>query len=172
MLVDKFTEKLLAALARAEELEALALQGGGIAMQALVDDIDDGASVGSRSQQQEKQSITGEVIQAGQALSEEQELQELIKLPPGSILDIPSLSGARPIHLCGDFGAIDCLKYLLSLGINPNSQDTIGETPLHRAARKSYFDVYSLLKAAGAKEFIENSMRETPHQLLHDQTMY
>lgn len=164
-LVENFTEKLLSAIARAEELEALAVQGGGVAMMVNMEDADDDKGVGS-----EGKTMSGNAMD--ETVAELQELQELIKMQPESILDMASLSGARPIHLCGEFGALKCLKYLLSLGLDPNSLDNIGESPLHKAARKSHFDLYTTLKAAGAKEFIENCMRETPHQLLHDQTLY
>jgi ankyrin repeat protein len=185
MLVEKFALKLHLALARFEELEQQALVGSGaLAAAAAVDNDDDDqsmASSGSASMTvasasvSAAASITGGVVAAITAveeLSEEESLQELLKLQPESILDVPSLSGCRAIHLCGDFGATKCLQYILSLGIDPNSQDSVGETAMHKAARKSYFDVYSLLKSAGGKEHVQNSMRESPHQLLHDETRY
>jgi hypothetical protein len=42
------------------------------------------------------------------------------------------------------------------------------ETPIHRAARRSFYPCYQLLKAHGALENIQNLMGETPRDVLLD----
>jgi hypothetical protein len=47
-------------------------------------------------------------------------------------------------------------------------QDSSGETPLHKVGRKYYFSSYRMLVAKGAKEDVQNILRETPRALLYD----
>ncbi len=53
-----------------------------------------------------------------------------------------------------------------------DSQDSSGETPLHKAARKGYRDLYKLLRSFNAKEDIENIFNEKPKDLLVDSINY
>lgn len=43
---------------------------------------------------------------------------------------------------------------------------------MHKAARRNCFQAYKLLKAAGGDEYLKNKIRETPRQLLYDDTKY
>ena len=64
------------------------------------------------------------------------------------------------------------MKFLIESKVEADSVDTMGETPLHRAGRKNFFQAYDMLVAAGADESILNQMRETPKQLKLDATQY
>ena len=76
--------------------------------------------------------------------------------------------------MCGDFGSQKCLEYLIGLGVSMESKDSIGETPMHKAARKNFFETYNTIKGVTGPEGerTENVLRETPHGLLHDDTNY
>lgn len=62
------------------------------------------------------------------------------------------------------------IEFLISHGADVNAQDSGGETPLHKAARKNHCDAYRALVAGGALESIRNAFRETPANLMHDLT--
>ena len=160
---DLFHDYIQKALVRMDELDQIALSGGG----GGVSDHDSLAEDDNSSKASAKSGAASQVF-----VSEEDMLNEILVAPQSSVLDMPALNGSRAIHLCGDFGSLKCLQYLISLGVDVNSEDSIGETPMHKAARKNFFEVYRMMKAAGGKEYAENSMRETPHQLLHDETFY
>ena len=97
---------------------------------------------------------------------------ELLGYPAHHYYDCPSLNGTRPIHMCCNFNSLKCMKFLIESKVEADSVDTMGETPLHRAGRKNFFQAYDMLVAAGADESILNQMRETPKQLKLDATQY
>ena len=104
--------------------------------------------------------------------SEDEILAEAMKMQPEDILSMPSLSGCTCLHLCGEFGSMKCLEYLISLKLDMNPQDSVGETPMHKAGRKNYFEAYNTMKAAGGADNLKNLLGETPFQVLHDETLY
>ena len=53
-----------------------------------------------------------------------------------------------------------------------NNQDNLGETPMHKAGRKNYFEAYKMMQNAGGSDSIKNNLRETPKQLMFDGTIY
>lgn len=51
------------------------------------------------------------------------------------------------LHCAVQANSVDCVKYLLHIGIDPNTLDTHGNTPLHLAADKGYTECLKLLLA-------------------------
>lgn len=65
--------------------------------------------------------------------------------------DIPSNSGARPLHRAAEQGDIEVVQVLLDTQkVNINAQDCRGNTPLHCAARTNQSHVVKLLLQQGA----------------------
>lgn len=80
---------------------------------------------------------------------------------------VPSMSVAQSsleVQLYQDVALGDepAVKKLLSLGVNPNTQNEYGQTPLHQAAYWGYRDIVTLLLKAGANPNLRNSSQETP----------
>ena len=98
------------------------------------------------------------------------QFREMLNLPDTAIIDIPSKNGTRPIHIAATFNAMKTVNFLISKGAALNATDSAGETALHKAARKSNFDVYRALLAGGAHDHVKNLSRETPKELLADAT--
>jgi len=73
-----------------------------------------------------------------------------------------------PLHLACLFNCLDTVQVLLQNHILINYVDSCQETALHKAARKGYRDIYSLLLHYGANEELKNVFRETPRELLLD----
>ena len=167
VLVKRFTEVLQLAMARVEELELIALNGGDTAIGDIEDEID--KPVGTLNVEYFR-----EALGLDENVTEEDVLAEALKMQPEDILDLPSLSGLRCAHMCGDFGSMKCLEYLISLGVSMSNADSVGETPLHKAGRKNFFEAYDVIKTATGPdgERVQNLLRETPHGLLHDETLY
>jgi ankyrin repeat protein len=80
----------------------------------------------------------------------------------------PSNNKTYPLHLACSSGADQCVELLLKVGANPNATDSSNETPLHRAAKNSYYHLYRLLMVFGADDSIPNIFRETPADCLVD----
>ncbi|KIE04102.1 hypothetical protein NF27_JN00080 [Candidatus Jidaibacter acanthamoeba] len=60
------------------------------------------------------------------------------------------------------YNAIDIVKYLLEKGFNPNTQDTLGITPLHRAIHTDSKGLISLLYSKGANLNTKDKQGLTP----------
>lgn len=96
---------------------------------------------------------------------------DFLNLPDTAIIDIASKNGTRPIHIAATYNALELLQFLIDKGCAFDATDTAGETSMHKAARRSNNDAYKMLKEAGADEYVKNSSRETPFDLLKDATM-
>lgn len=46
--------------------------------------------------------------------------------------------GSMPLHRAASLGLHEAVRSLLHFGTNPNVQDALGETPLHKAVREGY----------------------------------
>lgn len=55
------------------------------------------------------------------------------------------------LHCAVQANSVDCVKYLLVIGIDPNTLDINGNTPLHLAAEKGYTECLKLLLAKSNK---------------------
>lgn len=94
----------------------------------------------------------------------------LVKQPKNVVMDTPSLNQSRPIHLAASFDCRRTLRLLLESGVNPNSPDFMGESAMHKAARKNFHLAYDMLQGAGGADQLLNNMHETPAHLLQDGT--
>jgi ankyrin repeat protein len=121
---------------------------------------DDDMSVGSRSSKKKRKQK-----------ERPKTLEEVLAVPASIVVDTASSNGLRPLHMSAMCNSLDCVRFLISAGVNVEAQDKVGETALHKAARKSYFAIYSVLvKDGGANEIILNLSRQTPAQILKDDT--
>lgn len=55
------------------------------------------------------------------------------------------------LHCAVQANSVDCVKYLLHIGIDPNTLDVNGNAPLHLAADKGYTECLKLLLARSSK---------------------
>lgn len=55
------------------------------------------------------------------------------------------------LHCAVQANSVECVKYLLHIGIDPNTLDINGNTPLHLAADKGYIECLKLLLAKSSK---------------------
>ena len=67
----------------------------------------------------------------------------------GALLDAPSPLGT-PLHAAVQFGRLETVEALLSAGADPNARDSVGYTPLIRAASRPSVPVVEALIAGGA----------------------
>jgi ankyrin repeat protein len=98
------------------------------------------------------------------------EFRTVLNLPDTAIIDIVSRNGTRPLHVAATFNAVRSVDFLMAHGADINATDSAGETPLHKAARRSNFDVYRAILKAGGDDSVRNLARETPKELLADIT--
>lgn len=61
------------------------------------------------------------------------------------------------LHCAVQANSVECVKYLLHIGIDPNTLDTNGNTPLHLAAEKGYTECLKLILAKSNKTINLNS---------------
>ena len=163
-IVGCFTKMKVMAEERIEFLKQAAQEVGGEG-EANIASMDASTKANSQANSDVKATVVPDT-------SEEQRLIDLVEMPVKSVVDIISRSGGKAIHMAAEFDSRECVAYLISLGVRIDCVDSIGETPLHKAARKNHFIVYDILVKAGANEHIRNLMRETPIQLLRDDTKY
>ncbi len=79
--------------------------------------------------------------------------------------------GAEPLHYAADANRwnpraqADMIKYLLSVGADPNAADSAGVAPLHRAVRTRSLPAVRALLNGGAKPRLPNKAGSTPLHL-------
>lgn len=61
------------------------------------------------------------------------------------------------LHCAVQANSVECIKYLLNIGINPNTLDANGNTPLHLAADKGYTECLKLLLARSIQTINQKS---------------
>ena len=70
------------------------------------------------------------------------------------------------LHYAGMTGRTDIVQFLLeTLKMNSNTQDTLGNTPLHYAMIAGYPGTVKLLLGAGANKTIKNKKGQTPKSI-------
>jgi len=87
---------------------------------------------------------------------------------PLFVIDAPANNGFRPLHMAANVNAYSSVSYLISVGVDFQSVDSGGDTALHKAARRNFFETYRVLRAAGAREDVKNTLWETPAKLMND----
>ncbi|XP_045607768.1 ankyrin repeat domain-containing protein 10 isoform X2 [Procambarus clarkii] len=82
---------------------------------------------------------------------------------------IPAMTTSRftqtPAHIAAFARHPHCLQWLLQAGVDPNAQDYLGETSLHKAARTGSTECVNLLIANKAKIGLHNNNGQTAAQL-------
>jgi ankyrin repeat protein len=79
---------------------------------------------------------------------------------PTLVLTRESYPGATPLHVAAEKGKVKIVELLLAKGLDPNSRNKCGSTPLHVAANKR--EVAELLIAHGADVNARNNYGATP----------
>jgi len=126
------------------------------------DDDDDMSDAGSKSSSKKKRRKQKERPKT---------FDEVMAVSANVVVDTPSSNGLRPLHMAAMCNSIDCVRFLIGANVDIEAKDRVGETALHKAARKSYFAIYSMLvKDGGAIETVFNMSRQTPAQILKDDT--
>lgn len=85
------------------------------------------------------------------------------------VINSTSKNGTTPLHVAAAFASLSAIEALVKLGANVDAQDNMQETPMHRAARRNYYECYDYLKNIGrGDDKIRNLMGETPADVLFD----
>jgi ankyrin repeat protein len=87
-------------------------------------------------------------------------------------LSQPSRNKTTPLHVAVMNNSLKVLRLLLALKVNTNTQDSSGDTALHKAGRLQLNIAYQALLDAGASQTIKNNFGETPRDLLIDNPTY
>jgi len=85
-------------------------------------------------------------------------------------------SGTTALHWSARGGHLDCVQELIRAAAKQdgdihqfvNSQNKLGETPLHSAASKDHIPVVQALLENGGNPSIQNKHNQTPQDLCHD----
>lgn len=102
----------------------------------------------------------------------QREIEEMSK-SLRSFLNQPSNNGTSPLHVACQYNSTKIVRLLMKTDlVDIDCLDSSGETPLHKAARKGYRDLYKLLRTFNASEDIENIFNEKPKELLVDSINY
>jgi ankyrin repeat protein len=88
------------------------------------------------------------------------------------LIEAPCNNRMQPLHMACHYNACNVVQYLLDCGADASALDAVGETPLHKAARGGYRTIYHLLVTAGADETVHSKLRDTPRQLLYDESSF
>lgn len=75
---------------------------------------------------------------------------EIARLQLSNIENLTNSRGQTLLHVAAGYGRTNLASYLISLGLNPNTQDLEGQAPLHNACCHGHFQVSSKLIEAGA----------------------
>eukprot|EP01036_Dinobryon_divergens_P032084 gene32084-41603_t len=87
---------------------------------------------------------------------------------PKPLLELHSTNLSTPLHTASLYNSLHVLRYLVSQKVFLDSKNSSGETALHVAGRQKHFQVYQILKEAGASPNIRNNCNQTPQELLKD----
>jgi hypothetical protein len=91
-----------------------------------------------------------------------EDMKKLLKEDP-KLLESQADDGQTPLWYAVFSNHTEMIKYLLSIGANPNARGGDSKwTPMHIAAIKGHTDIYDLLKAKGGNESIKDATGKTP----------
>lgn len=74
------------------------------------------------------------------------------------------------LHISAESGNEEHVKYLISIGFDPNKQDIDGNTPLHKAIINCHYETVKALIENGALTYIKNSEHQTAIEQLLKKT--
>lgn len=77
-------------------------------------------------------------------------IRQLVEEQPDTINEIDSKIGWCPLYRTVICSHVDASKLLIELGANPNIQNKLGETPLHKAADSGLGRIAKILLKAKA----------------------
>lgn len=97
-----------------------------------------------------------------------EEMKQDEAFTPLKVLQVPSKNGLRPLHVAAGFDSRKVIALLIQYKVDINPLDNVEETPLHKSARRNFNLSYNMLKEGGANDRLRNSMRETPADVLID----
>jgi len=86
---------------------------------------------------------------------------------PKILLELSDSDGNTPLHKACELGekAVECILILLERGVNLNTQNKCGETPLHCAVKTGYTPLVTTLVNRGADIEIQNLEYITPYDI-------
>ena len=84
------------------------------------------------------------------------------------ILSIKSKTCITPAHVAAQFGSVESLVFLHRCKCDViNSEDNVGETPVHKASRNNNYTCLEFLRTVkGCNEHHQNNEDDTPQDLL------
>ena len=77
-------------------------------------------------------------------------------------IDVVDEDGNTCLSEAACYGETELVKFFLSKGAHPDTQNELGRTPLWRACYNGHHDVMKLLLQSGADKFIASNMGEEP----------
>ena len=132
-------------------------------------------SYAQNAQQNDTMSLATSVLEVqsvGTMLSVNQQSQLEVTKKLRKLFNQQSHNLSTPLHVACQYNSSKVVQLLLDLAmmgiVKMDLQDSIGETPLHRAGRQGYRDLFQLITSYGASTTIQNAFRETPKDLLVD----
>ena len=87
---------------------------------------------------------------------------------PKPLLELHSINLFTPLHTATLYNSLHVVPYLISQKVFLDSKNSSGETALHIAGRQKHFQIFQMLKEAGANPNIRNNCNQTPQELLKD----
>ena len=92
-------------------------------------------------------------------------VKELVK--KGHPINVPDTAGWLPLHEACNYGHLEVVKFLLSVGAKSRINDRGGRecegiTPMHDAAENGHLDIARLLLSNGASVIMKSDRGETP----------
>ncbi|RVE56588.1 hypothetical protein OJAV_G00222700 [Oryzias javanicus] len=74
-------------------------------------------------------------------------------------------TGRKPLHVVSDYGHVDVLEYLISVGADINAKDKYGCTPLIAACGEGHFQCVKFLLEKGADQRIKGPDDKTAFEI-------
>lgn len=102
-----------------------------------------------------------------QAIIQNNDLAAMEELFKGKeLINKPSKDGRYPLHLAVLNNSEQMVTLLLSMGAQPDPEDTEGKTPLRYAIDLNAYSIAKLLLSRGAKLFVRDASGQTPFDLI------
>lgn len=86
----------------------------------------------------------------------------IMERAPEELLNAVDDTGSSVLHICAKADSFELLRYLTSLGADPNLQARNGDSAMHVAVRKQRIESINFLASAGSDSSIANEDGDTP----------